>query len=303
VHFFRVLHPLLKRLPSAAMQTASWWRGFAVLVLGCALVGGPASAQELAFLRDGAAVARLSLDQLLAACEPAVVGVDDPYYGRAKRFHAVPLDCVFEQGLGARPAARDNVFLRAEDGYTRPAAGALLASEGAWLAFADADVSTGVPGAGDFAPGWEPIDRRQVEPAPFYLIWSGAGRNDPHRHPWPYQLVQIEVAPLARLFPHVVPPRAEPGSAVATGFAIFRSQCIACHAINGEGGKVGPDLNIPRSIVEYRPVEQIKAYIRNPQSFRYTTMPAHESLSDAELDAVIAYFRAMSRAKHDPAAP
>ena len=57
---------------------------------------------------------------------------------------------------------------------------------------------------------------------------------------------------------------------------------------------------MPRSIVEYRPVAQIKAYIRNPTTFRYGKMPAHPDLSDADLDALIAYFRAMSRAKHDP---
>ena len=283
------------------MQTGSWWRGPAALVLGCALAGGPVSAQELAFLRDGVAVAQLSRQQLIAACEPGVVSVDDPYYGRVKRFHALRLDCVLQRGLGEAPAPGDNVFLRARDGYTRPAAGALLASDAAWLAFADADVSSGAPSARDFAPVWERIDRRGVEPAPFYLIWSGAGRNDPHRHPWPYQLAEIEIAPLAQLYPHVAPPAASDADAT-DGFAIFRTQCIACHAINGEGGTVGPDLNVPRSIVEYRPVEQIKAYIRDPRKFRYTTMPAHDALSDADLDALIAYFRAMSRAKHDPAA-
>jgi len=63
---------------------------------------------------------------------------------------------------------------------------------------------------------------------------------------------------------------------------------------------VGPDLNVPRSIVEYRPVAQIKAYIRDPTSFRYGKMPAHPDLSAADLDALIAYFRAMSAQKHDP---
>jgi cytochrome c2 len=73
-----------------------------------------------------------------------------------------------------------------------------------------------------------------------------------------------------------------------------------CHSINTEGGKVGPDLNVPRSIVEYRPMEQIKAYIRNPQSFRYTTMPAHPQLTDDDLAALVEYFRAMSTLKYEP---
>ena len=72
--------------------------------------------------------------------------------------------------------------------------------------------------------------------------------------------------------------------------------------MNREGGTVGPDLNVPQSIVEYRPVEQVKAYIRNPATFRYGKMPAHEDLSGADLDALVAYFRAMKDRKHDTGA-
>jgi len=84
------------------------------------------------------------------------------------------------------------------------------------------------------------------------------------------------------------------------GYDIFRGECIACHAINREGGTVGPELNVPQSIVEYRPAEQIKAYIRDPATFRYTSMPAHPHLSDQQLDALLAYFTAMKALKHDP---
>jgi hypothetical protein len=73
--------------------------------------------------------------------------------------------------------------------------------------------------------------------------------------------------------------------------------------VNGEGGRVGPDLNVPQSIVEYRPREQIKAYVRDPQVFRYTTMPSHLHLTDADLDALIAYFEVMRGLKHDPGKP
>ena len=63
---------------------------------------------------------------------------------------------------------------------------------------------------------------------------------------------------------------------------------------------MGPDLNVPRSIVQYRPIPEIRAYIRNPEATRYTSMPAHPGLSDDDLDALIAYFSAMSQRKQDP---
>jgi mono/diheme cytochrome c family protein len=274
-------------------------RALALLTL-LACFGGavPACGDEaaLAFLRDGSELGTLSLAELRACCAPREVAVDDPYYGGPKRFHALPLAHVLARGFGAeamRGFAEAEVLLRALDGYTRTASGEQLLGPGAFLAFADAEHPKGA---------FFPIDRRQVDPAPFYLVWQGEGRSDTALWPWPYQLAQIEVVEFARAFPHVVPRGAADGSAAQRGFAIFRASCLACHAINGEGGKVGPELNVPRSIVEYREPEQLKRFIRDPRSFRYTSMPAHPHLGDADLDALIAYFTHMSAHKHDPGA-
>ena len=84
------------------------------------------------------------------------------------------------------------------------------------------------------------------------------------------------------------------------GFNTFKKRCLKCHAINQEGGAVGPELNVPQSIIEYRPEAHIKAYISDPATFRYGGMPAHPDLTEAMLDDLIAYFRAMSVRKHDP---
>lgn len=256
-----------------------------------ALAGGPV----LRFERDGDLVREVSLGKLRSSCDEQTVDVPkDPYYLRAKRFRALPLACVLERGFGAAPENGDSLFFRARDGYVKPTNGKRLAENGAWLAFADLDSSDGDE------LGWEPIDRGKVDPSPFYVVWSGRDQNDPHRYPWPYQLAAIEIASFSSNFPHTRPTSAKRSEPAWKGYAVFRRECIACHAINGQGGRVGPELNVPQSIVEYRPAEQIKAYIRDPSTFRYTSMPSHLHLSDQELDALVAYFEVMKKHKKDP---
>jgi mono/diheme cytochrome c family protein len=277
------------------MRSSAW---SALLV--CALVASGVRADDatLRFERDGKLVRELSLPALRKACHEARIELDDPYYGHTKTFLACPLREVIAAGFGAElgPADADaNFFLRANDGYTKPASGARLAESGGYLAFEDLSNPQG--------KGWEPIDRRRADPGPFYLVWTGAGQQDAYGYPWPYQLAAIERVPFERVFPHTVPTGEPEGSPAQVGFGVFRGECISCHAINGEGGRVGPDLNVPRSIVEYRPAEQIRAYIRDPQSFRYSNMPPHPQLSEVQLDGLVAYFRAMSQRKHDPGRP
>jgi mono/diheme cytochrome c family protein len=257
------------------------------------LVAAAAHAATLEFLRDGTVVRRLDDATLAKRCGVRTIEVDDPYYEARKRYRACPLARVIEAGFGRSLDALDgeeDVLFRALDGYVKPSTLGRVGEEGGFVALGDADR----------ASGFSPVGRRGLDPGPFYVVWTKPGQGDTHRHPWPYQLAAIELARLEKTFPHVAPtglPRDDPGW---RGYAIFRGECIACHSVNGEGGTVGPDLNVPRSIVEYRPVEQLKAYIRDPGAFRYGAMPPHEHLSAADLDALVAYFRAMAARKHDP---
>jgi len=256
------------------------------------------SSAALGFARDGK-VRSIDRAVLATSCGVTRVSIEDPYYGRRMNYLACPLNRVLREGFGItdKELADLDVIFRASDGYAKPSPGALLTRDGGWLAFTDADRGTLE------APAWDPIDRRQVDPSPFYVVWAGDAQRDTHRYPWPYQLVQIELTSLAKTYPLTVPTGAAAGSPELAGYEIFKNECIACHAINGEGGKVGPDLNVPRSIVEYRPEAQIKQYIHDPATFRYTSMPAHHHLSEAQLDTLVAYFRAMSRHKSDPGKP
>lgn len=245
----------------------------------------------IAFRRHQDAARVLSLRELSTHAPATVVESDDPYYGTRKKFRALPLNDVMRFAFDDDLATlRTNAFvLRALDGYAVPVQGARLLEGGAYLAFDDVDV-----------PGFAPIGPQQVSPAPTYLVWTQPGQNNLDTHPRPWQLSSIEIVSLAELYPHTVPTGEASDSAAQHGYAVFVDHCIKCHAINREGGRVGPELNVPQSIVEYRPLPQIRAYIRNPQAFRYGAMPAHPQLTDADLDGLLAYFSAMAQRKHDP---
>jgi mono/diheme cytochrome c family protein len=174
--------------------------------------------------------------------------------------------------------------LRASDGYTVPLSGSRLLESGAYLAFADA------------AGPWEPIGAMKADPAPFYLVWRGEAQQDLATHPRPWSLASIAVEPFERVFPKVVPP-AGAGAPVQRGFALFREQCVRCHAINQQGGRVGPELNVPRNITEYRDEAFLRAWLADPSSFRLSAMPAFAGLPREDVDALLAYLRAMAGAK------
>ncbi len=245
----------------------------------------------LTFRRDGRVVRTLSRRDLLQAIPAVTFRAHDPYYGREKGWRALPLEKVLAAGFACDPLELRGLdyVLRARDGYAVPLASAKILEPGGYVAFADAD-----------APGWEPIGPRRANPGPFYVVWERPEQQSLETHPRPWQLAAIEITPFETTYPHVAPAGA--GEDAQRGFALFRASCIACHAMNREGGRVGPELNVPQSIVEYRPEAQIRAYVRDPRTFRYGNMPAHPHLTEADLDALVAYFRAMRDRKHDPEA-
>ena len=260
------------------------------LLVSCGAKTTETTHATIEFKKDGVSVGVWSTEQLTSTAAAETWSAYDPYYNKKKSFRAIPLHPLLNRAFGDKANwSKEQFILKAKDGYTVPLEGNRLAEEGVYIAIADTEV-----------PGWEPIGPQRANPGPYYLVWRGEKQQDLTTHPRPWQLATIEITAFEKVFPHTAPTGAQADSAASKGYAVFRTECIRCHAINREGGRIGPDLNVPQSIVEYRPVAQIKQYIRDPKVFRHGNMPAHPHLDDAALDSLIAYFDYMKTKKYDP---
>ena len=210
-----------------------------------------------------------------------VIELQDPFYGKVKRYRAVPLKDLLTAAYG--PTWIENgigeFFFEALDGYRSHAKTSLLSEDGGMIAFEDMD-----------APGWEEMPKEKTKPGPFYLVWTGPEQTPAKGYPWPWQILNVKPAILEDEYPKAAPRNVPQGSRVPAGWAIFKSRCISCHAISGQGGSVGPDLNEPRGITRYHDKSHLKEYIHRASAFRHTKMPDFDELERRDLDDLMAYF-------------
>jgi len=244
---------------------------------------------SLKFEISGGFIKEYSLDELRDELNPHRIELVDPNYGKKKRYEAFSLQDVLQLGFGNRwesPEYTDVAF-GATDGYTAIAKTSKLYESGGYIVYEDLDFKN-----------WEPVGIGQVSPGPFYLVWSGKDQTTQNEYPWPWQLASIDLIKFQSQYPNVVPKGADPDSPAYLGFQIFEARCIRCHAMNRQGGTVGPDLNAPQSIVSYRPETMIKEFIRKPSKYRYTHMPDHPDLTDQDLNNLITYFNYMNEIRN-----
>lgn len=71
---------------------------------------------------------------------------------------------------------------------------------------------------------------------------------------------------------------------------VFKSLCLACHAVGGVGGNVGPALDSAYS--KYTP-EAMRDWIANPQTVKPGTTMPKLPLSDEQLDGLVNYLQAL----------
>lgn len=255
----------------------------------------PASARaEPLTLSLGGKQQRFSAAELLARPDAAQIAIhDDVSYKRAMTYRAVPLLAL----IGDKPdPSFDTLEVRAADGFVSQLPLALVekgesGGSVAWIAVEDAKQP------------WPPLPGSKASAGPFYLVWEHPERSQVGTELWPFQTVAISgVESPAHRWPQIVVDATLPVDAPARrGQAVFTTQCMPCHRMKGAGAAdVGPDLGQPMNPTQYLIGEGLRALIRNPKAVRTwpgQQMPAfdREALSDADLDAVIAYLGQMAR--------
>jgi len=246
---------------------------------------------------------RFTLAQLTRQLPAETVQVrQDPSYDRRpKRYTGFALERVLELA-GLTPSPEEVLYFTAADGYRAALADAAAAGPvRGFVAFRDLETAPRT---------WEPLGAGGKSPAPFYLVWqdtSAAGDSSEValQRPWPYQLVRIEAVDPRRKYDRIYPQGIARTDPVGRGFRSFAidtrggDQCISCHSLNLQGGSVGPELNVPRNITEYRDEATLIAFIRDARAFRArSAMPRYEGvLSDGEIRDIIAYLRWMAGRK------
>lgn len=253
---------------------------------------------KVEFKKEGKAVRTISVNDLRALTGERSLEVFEPHEQRNRVYRALPARAIFAEVFGKDWGKAREIVFTAIDGFQPSVPVKRFLHHDGYFAFANENKRP-------FTLTNKLQNDEDVTLGPLYLVWDNIGSKE-LLETWvsdmPYQIKTIDLK-MKEGFPNMLPPSGS-SEDVQRGFNHFRTQCAACHTINGDGGGKAPELNYPESIVEYIKPEYLKRWILAPQTIRYNThMPAlAEEISNREKVAgeIIAYLKAMSGVKRAP---
>ena len=215
--------------------------------------------------------------------------INDPVYHKTKKYKAVNAVLLIKNEIDLTTIDPKNTKIVFEciDGYKPEMTLELFLSANPYLAFQDLDAPKGT--------NWEPIvkDGNEMNAAPFYIVYSSVSEKDT-RYKWPYNLVKIYLEPLNKSTLELYPLKNRKSE---SGYTLFKNQCLTCHAINGIGGTMGPELNYPKSVTEYWKENELVDYIVNPASFRNNVKMPTLRITKQQSQEIVDYLKYMSENK------
>ncbi|MGB5809690.1 MAG: cytochrome c [Polyangiales bacterium] len=260
-------------------------------------------ARALEFRIESQPVRSLTARELTHSIKPGEIEVFEPYEKTNVVFTALPLERVFDEAYGPSWREREAILFTCRDGYqpTIPVR-RLLDKEGFLAIDRPGDVGFSILKE-------EEGEKRRVALAPFYVVWENL--DDAHArsqgdYGWPYQVVAIDLVSFRSRFGAMAPPD-DASAQVLAGFEAFVVHCSKCHAMNGQGGALGPELNTPANPTEYMKDAWLRRWIDDPASMRLNPRmpPLNRELPARArvIDEIVAYLAAMASHKVEPREP
>jgi cytochrome c2 len=265
-----------------------------ILLLGIGLVACRSTPQAPVVLRlsdHGRPRAAWTLAELKQRSPAERVQVWDPFEQQPVDFQAMPLPPLLDAALGPGWRRAEQVLFVARDGYTAPVPVSRLLAKPSWLAFARGDGTQLqlAPRAGG-----------TIDATPFYVVWDTLRDLDLRAegdHGWPFQTVSLDVVTVAERYPALALP-AEASPAAVRGRELFLGWCSSCHAVHGQGGRVGPELVAPVGVVHTWQPAWLAAWIDDPQRVRAGAKMAKPPLPAgdrrAHIHDILAFLRAIT---------
>jgi len=261
--------------------------GLFLLNIGCSEEGYPPASIE--FYKGDELKKTVSLDQLLQVLQVHELKLYDVEFKKEKKYKAFLFNDVltFVYGDQFREGNWTSVSFTATDGYKAVIDLKRFNSDDAYLVFVDMEFND-----------WEAIPNHGGDkPAPFYLVWTETDHIPKNGYSWPWQIAAISLVKMEDQYTVATPEKDKVSSVVYAGYKLFMSRCNSCHAISGEGGGIGPDLNMPMNILAYRSEEMVRSFIRESSRFRVSRMPDFKDLTDEEVEQLIEYLKYLKEKK------
>ena len=218
-----------------------------------------------------------------------VTVANDPVYHKQKKYNAVSASLLIKNEIDLTKIDPKNTKIVFEciDGYKPEMPLELFLNSNPYLAYRDIDAPKG--------SNWEAIikDGIEMDAESFYIVYTSVSEKDT-QYKWPYNLVRMNLEPLNKSTIELYPLK---NKKLESGYTLFKNQCLTCHAINGIGGTMGPELNYPKSVAEYWKEKELVDYIVNPASFRNKVKMPTLGITKQQSQKIVDYLKYMSENK------
>jgi cytochrome c2 len=221
--------------------------------------------------------------------DTVVTIINDPVYHKTKKYNVVNALVLLKTEIDLSKVDIKNTLIIFEciDGYKPEMPLELFLNAKPFLAFKDVDAPKG--------SNWEKIIKNgnEMNADPFYLVYDSVS-SDNQDYKWPYNVIKFHFVSKNKNIEALQPKDDEKAM---KGFLLFQKQCITCHAINGIGGEMGPELNYPKNVTEYWKETELVDYIVNPASFRHKVKMPTLGITKQQSQEIVDYLKYMSKKK------